>query len=70
MTFADLVEEIRQLPTESLETLQLIIKQEHRERFENEVLEGHKEAMEEYKAGKLEFTSDPDELIRRLVADD
>ena len=69
MTFSDLVDEVRLLPTELLETLQIIIKQEHKERFENEVLEGHKEAMEDYKAGKLEFTSDVDELIRRLEAD-
>jgi hypothetical protein len=52
-----------------LENLQLIIKSELKERFQNELLEGHKEAMEEYKSGKLEFTSDVDELIWRLEAD-
>jgi hypothetical protein len=66
MTFADLVDEVRQLPVEAVVELQHVIHKDLTERFEHEVLEGHMEAMEELQAGKLKFTSDPDELIRWL----
>ena len=71
MTFADLVEEVRQLPSESMTELQRIIRSERRERYRQELLEGHAEAMELLEAGKLPPpTSDVNELIRRLNADD
>jgi hypothetical protein len=66
MTFADLVEEVRQLPVEAAVELQHVIHKDLTDRFEREVLEGHMEAMEELKAGKLTFTFDPDELIHWL----
>jgi hypothetical protein len=71
MSFADLVEEVRQLPSSSKIELRNVIQHELSEEFQDEILRGHLEAEQLKKEGKLPpFTSDVDELIRRLEADD
>jgi hypothetical protein len=76
MSFQELVEEVRHLPREEQEELQIILEQELGDypegpafspEAEQKLLEGHLEAMRDYREGKLDPpTSDVNELMRRL----
>ena len=66
MTFADIVDEVRLLPTEGQVELRHVIDIELEAQIRNDLYEGHLEAIEELREGKLKFTSDADELIRWL----
>jgi len=70
MLFADLVEEVRALPIEEMEELQVVISHELTEAGREELHLGHLEAVRLYNEGALPPpTSDVDELIRRLQAE-
>ena len=66
MSFADLVMEVHQLPVDEKVELQHLIDRDISEQIVDELHTSHLEAIAEYKAGKLKFTSDPAELIRWL----
>jgi len=66
MSFADLVGEVRQLPIDEKVELQHLIDRDLSERIVDELHASHLDAIAEYEAGKLKFTSDPAELIRWL----
>ena len=70
MSFADVVEEVRRLPTEAKVELLHVIDSDLSEQIIDDLHTTHLNAVAEYEAGRLEFTSDPDELIRQLEADD
>ncbi len=69
MSFAELVEEVGHLPMEEMielrEHLDLAMIERERERMHRE----HLESVEEWKSGKIQPTSDVDDLIRRLNAE-
>jgi hypothetical protein len=66
MTFADIVDEVRLLPTEGQVELRHVIDVELEAQIRNDLYEGHLEALDELRQGKLKFTTDADELIRWL----
>jgi hypothetical protein len=66
MTFAHLVDEIRQLPIEEKVELRHVLDEELSDAIRSEVLSAHNEALQEYRDGKLTFTSDPQSLLRSL----
>lgn len=66
MTFANLVDEVRTLPVEEKVELRHVLDEELNESLRNDVLSAHEEALREYHAGALTFTSDPNELLRSL----
>jgi hypothetical protein len=66
MSYSELIEEIQALPTEEkIEVRSLIDKYLIEERRE-EIFQNHLDALKMAKNGELNFTSDTDELMKRL----
>ena len=68
-TFADVVEDVRQLSLAEREELQEIIKRSLIEERRREILQNCEAGLEELREGKLTFTSDLGELQKQLADD-
>jgi predicted DNA-binding protein (UPF0278 family) len=66
MTFAELVEAVRERPREELEEVRSIIDRLIIEARREEILENARESYREYQEGRLKGSSDVDELMRLL----
>ena len=66
MTYADLVEEIRQRSPEEKDDLEQLLHQMRIEERRDEILKNIEAGRKEYQRGKLKFSSDVDELKRML----
>jgi hypothetical protein len=66
MTFAGVVDEVRQLSIDEKKELAEIIERDLIEERRSEILKNGEEAMKEYKEGKLVFSSNVDELMASL----
>jgi hypothetical protein len=70
MSFAELVQEARQLPIEEMVELREVLDRELTEAARDEFHAGHLEALQLFKEGKLPTpTSDVDVLIRSLESE-
>jgi len=68
-TFADVVEDVRQLSPAEREELQEIIKRSLIEERRREILQNCESGLQELREGKLTFTSDLEELQKQLADD-
>jgi phosphopantothenate synthetase len=68
-TFADVVEDVRQLSPAEKEELQEIIKRSLIEERRREILQNCEAGLQELREGKLTFTSDLEELQKQLADD-
>jgi|GEM_PF-455276 phosphopantothenate synthetase len=68
-TFADVVEDVRQLSPAEREELQEIIKRSLIEERRREILQNCEAGLQELREGKLTFTSDLEELQKQLADD-
>ena len=68
-TFADVVEDVRQLSPAEREELQEIIKKSLIEERRREILQNCEAGLQELREGKLTFTSDLEELQKQLADD-
>ena len=68
-TFADVVEDVRQLSPAEREELQEIIKRSLIEERRREILQNCEAGLQELREGKLKFTSDLEELQKQLADD-
>jgi len=68
--FAKIVEEIKKLDYEELRHLHFLTGKYLQEAKRDELLHSHKEAIREYKEGKLEFSSDFDKMMDSLSQKD
>ncbi|PYS25660.1 MAG: hypothetical protein DMF72_01100 [Acidobacteria bacterium] len=68
-TFADVVEDVRQLSPTEREELQEIIKRSLIEERRREILQNCEAGLQELREGKLTFTSDLEELQKQLADD-
>ena len=68
-TFADVVEDVRQLFPAEREELQEIIKKSLIEERRREILQNCEAGLQELREGKLTFTSDLEELQKQLADD-
>ena len=68
-TFADIVEDVRQLSPAEREELQEIIKRSLIEERRREILQNCEAGLQELREGKLTFTSDLEELQKQLADD-
>ena len=68
-TFADVVEDVRQLSPSEREELQEIIKRSLIEERRREILRNCEDGLQELREGKLTFTSDLEELQKQLADD-
>jgi phosphopantothenate synthetase len=68
-TFADVVEDVRQLSPAEREELQEIIKRSLIEERRREILQNCEAGLQELREGKLTFTSDLEELQKHLADD-
>ena len=68
-TFADVVEDVRQLSPAEREELQEIIKRSLIEERRREILQNCEAGLQELHEGKLTFTSDLEELQKQLAND-
>ena len=68
-TFADVVEDVRQLSPAEREELQEIIKKSLIEERRREIIQNCEVGMQELREGKLTFTSDIEELQKQLADD-
>ncbi len=66
MTFSDVVEAIKMLPTDEKREIQLLLRQYLREERRDEIYENFKSAQVEQQEGKLKFSSNPQELRKLL----
>lgn len=65
-TFAQIVDEVRKLSIDQIEELERILEQDRIEKARKQFAKDHKKALAEYKAGKLKFSSDINELKKEL----
>ena len=68
-TFADVVEDVRQLSPAEREELQEIIKRSLIEERRREILQNCEAGLQELREGKLTFTSDLEELQKQFADD-
>lgn len=66
LTFAGVVEEVRQLSIDEKQELAEIIERDLIEERRSEILRNCEEGRREYEAGKLVFSSNVDELMASL----
>lgn len=66
LTFAGVVDEIRQLSTDEKKELVEIIERDLIEERREEILGNCEEGLKEFKEGKLKFYTDVDELMAAL----
>src|ERR1017187_5640659 len=70
LTFFDIVEALRKLPLDDKSELRELLDHELIAARRSEIDASHAETMAEYSHGELKPTSDVNEIIRRLRADD
>lgn len=68
-TFADIVEDVKQLSPDEKEELQQLIKKYLIEERRRKILQNCEAGLQELTEGKLTFTSDLDELQNQLADD-
>lgn len=68
-TFAEIVEDVKQLSAAEKEELQALIKKYLVEERRREMLENGEASLQELREGKLTFTSDLEELKEQLSRD-
>ncbi len=66
LTFAGVVDEVRQLSTDEKKELAEIIERDLMEERRSEILRNCEEGMREYEEGNLVFSSNVDELMASL----
>ena len=64
--FADIVEQVKDLSFEEKESLHEILDHILADDRRKEILQHHKESMEELKSGKLKFYSSPEALLKSV----
>ncbi|MGB5633715.1 MAG: hypothetical protein WBM44_09200 [Waterburya sp.] len=66
MSFSDVVEAIKELSTEEKQEIQILLNKYLREERREEIYQNFKSAQDEQKKGRLNFSSDIDELKQML----
>ena len=68
-TFAEIVEDVRQLSAGEKEVLQELLRKDLIEERRREILQNCQAGLQELREGKLTFTSDLEELKKQLADD-
>jgi len=68
-TFADVVEDVKQLTSDEMQALHELLKKYLIEQRRREILESCEASLQELAEGKLTFTSDIEELKEQLSRD-
>ena len=69
-TFSELVDEVRSLPVGEMTELRNVIDHQLIDIRREEIHANHLEGIEMWKRGELVPSSDPDEILRRLLEDE